>query len=385
MPGGRNQAVGWTDSTGNFWLLGGIGYDFAGTNGILNDLWEFLPATRQWAWMGGSNTVPVANAGQPGVYGKSGVPSTANTPGSRWGAVSWTDGDGNLWLFGGAGFDSQGTYDDLNDLWVYQRSPGNLPAATPTLSVAPGTYNTPQTVTISDATPGATVYYTTNGLTPNTSSSVYSRPITVSTSMTLKAIASAKGYKASAAAAATYTLTSSFSIAPPAGFATNVTVQPGAVATYSLVVTPIGSTTFPAAITLVASGNPSGSTVTFTPATVVAGMGATNVSLSIKTSTASASMVPARSNWTIALCLLFLPLIGIRRWRFWGKQVSVRNRLLAGIFLLAGITIAMSGCSGIVLNNNTGSGARTPTPYTITVTGTSGNVHQTTTLTLTVQ
>ena len=105
-----------------------------------------------------------------------GVPDAGDTPGSRWGAGSWTDGDGNLWLFGGAGFDSQGTYDDLNDLWVYQPSPGNLPAATPTLSVASGTYNTPQTVTISDVTPGATIYYTTDGATPSTSFQRVQRP-----------------------------------------------------------------------------------------------------------------------------------------------------------------------------------------------------------------
>jgi Chitobiase/beta-hexosaminidase C-terminal domain/Bacterial Ig-like domain (group 2)/Putative Ig domain len=385
MPGGRSEAVGWTDNGGNFWLLGGNGYDSAGTNGILNDLWKFLPATRQWAWMGGSNTVPRSDAGQPGMYGNLGVPSAANMPGSRWGGGSWTDGDGNLWLLGGAGFDSQGTYDNLNDLWVYQPYPGNLPAATPTLSVTSGRYNSPQTVAISDATPGATIYYTTNGVTPNVNSDVYSGPITVSTTMTLEAIALANGYKASAAASATYTLDSSFSIAPPAGSASNVTVQPGGVATYSIGVVPIGSSTFPAPITFTASGNPSGWIVTFTPATVAAGVGTTNVSLTIKTSAASASIVRARSNWTIALCLLFLPLIGIRRWRYPGTQLSPRTRIVAEILLLAGLTVAMSGCSGTVINANTGSRTGKPTAYTITVAGTSGNVHQTTTLTLTLQ
>jgi hypothetical protein len=203
--------------------------------------------------------------------------------------------------------------------------------------------------------------------------------------MTIEAIAWADGYKASTVASATYRLNSSFNIAPQAGAAANATVQPGGAATYSLIVTPIGSTSFPAAITLTASGNPLGSTITFTPASVAAGLGATNVSVSIKTSTTSACIVRARSNWSIALCLLFLPLIGRRRWRYWCKQLSVRTRIVGGILLLVGLTIAISGCSGTVINNNPGSGTVTPTPYAITVTGTSGGVRQTTTLTLTVQ
>jgi Chitobiase/beta-hexosaminidase C-terminal domain len=40
------------------------------------------------------------------------------------------------------------------------------PAATPSVSVPPGTYNSVQTVAISDATGGATIFYTTDGSTP---------------------------------------------------------------------------------------------------------------------------------------------------------------------------------------------------------------------------
>ena len=47
-------------------------------------------------------------------------------------------------------------------------------AATPTFSPGAGTYSTIQTVTISDTTPSATIYYTTNGTTPTTGSTVYS-------------------------------------------------------------------------------------------------------------------------------------------------------------------------------------------------------------------
>ena len=40
-------------------------------------------------------------------------------PGARYGSISWTDGSGNLWLFGGYGYDSTAIHGCLNDLWRY--------------------------------------------------------------------------------------------------------------------------------------------------------------------------------------------------------------------------------------------------------------------------
>jgi Chitobiase/beta-hexosaminidase C-terminal domain/Legume lectin domain len=95
----------------------------------------------------------------------------------------------------------------------------NLPALAPTFSVASGTYNGAQTVTISDLTPLATIYFTTDGTTPTTSSSVYSGPITVGTSETVKAVAVALNLVASPVSTATYTINAANVINFPTGFA----------------------------------------------------------------------------------------------------------------------------------------------------------------------
>ena len=80
-------------------------------------------------------------------------------------------------------------------------------AATPTFTPAAGTFTTAQTVTLGTTTSGATLYYTTDGTAPTTTSSVYSTPLAVGSSETIKAIAVASGYTTSAVATAAYTIT----------------------------------------------------------------------------------------------------------------------------------------------------------------------------------
>jgi hypothetical protein len=61
-------------------------------------------------------------------------------------------------------------------------------------------------VTISTITPGATIYYTTNGSTPTTSSFLYSSPIAITKSVTLKAFGAESGYSNTAVATVSYSI-----------------------------------------------------------------------------------------------------------------------------------------------------------------------------------
>ncbi len=79
-------------------------------------------------------------------------------------------------------------------------------AATPVFSLAGGTYTAPQSVTISDTTSGAVIYYTTDGSTPSAASTRYTGPIAVGSSITLNAVAVAPGYTNSAVASVSYIL-----------------------------------------------------------------------------------------------------------------------------------------------------------------------------------
>jgi hypothetical protein len=93
-------------------------------NGALNDLWVYVPNAvagqpGSWTWIKGSNT-----GSQNGVYGFLTRPYYTYelfTPGGRSNATHWVDDRGQLWLFGGEGYDSTSTTGNgyLNDMWRY--------------------------------------------------------------------------------------------------------------------------------------------------------------------------------------------------------------------------------------------------------------------------
>jgi len=461
-PGSRTSAVAWTDRNGKLWLFGGEGDDATGSAiNFLNDLWAFDPATVQWTWMGGSSRfsescIQQGVCGQAGIYGTLGVPSPQNFPGSRQSAVAWTDLNHNLWLFAGSGQDSVGTLGLLNDLWEYAQpsvpaappapslAQGNYtaaqtvtltdsmpnatiyfttngtipdtgstiyvdpiavtssetinaiavvpgyadsviaaatytitlpPAATPVLSLAAGTYTSAQTVTISDATPGATVYYSTDGTMPAPNSPQYTAPIAVSSSETVKAIAVAAGYATSSAAAATYTIN-----APPLDFSlaaspSSMSVVAGQSASTTITITPLNS--FNAAVSFTCSGLPSGAACSFSPATVTPSGAPASTTLAITVPAATAMLDPhPGSSWPGPVLALGFGLCFVRRRN---TRLALRRLLplaLAAVLLTVGCGGASHAIPSPPLHQATTS--------TITVTATAGTLQHTATFTLTV-
>ncbi len=78
--------------------------------------------------------------------------------------------------------------------------------ATPTLLPRPGDYSTAQTISLSDATSGATIYYTTNGSPPTTASTKYTAPFKISATTPLKVIAASAGHLNSVVTGGIYTI-----------------------------------------------------------------------------------------------------------------------------------------------------------------------------------
>jgi hypothetical protein len=249
---------------------------------------------------------------------------------------------------------------------------GATVANTPSFSPAAGTYSSAQTVTISDATSGATIYYTTDGVTtPTTSSTAYTGPITVSSTETVKAIAVASGYTNSAVASATYTIsltTQSFSVAISP---TSLTVQAGKSGTATVTVTPQGG--FASAVTFSCSGLPSGASCSFAPTSVTPSGAAASTTLTVTTTTASAALhrdgqplLPLTALGAVLCCL------------GWKKRRCLPVLLLAVSLIGMGL---LNGCGG----NFSASGLTSPSSTsTVTVLATSGSQQSSTTFSLTV-
>ena len=113
-PGSREGGATWIDNTGCFWVYGGNGQDFLNNNGLLNDLWKYNPSNNQWTWIKGDQVI-----NQLGVYGSLAAANATNKPGARQSPCTWTDANGNFWMFGGWGYGTASGLGYLNDLWKF--------------------------------------------------------------------------------------------------------------------------------------------------------------------------------------------------------------------------------------------------------------------------
>lgn len=379
VPGGRTNASDWKDNAGNVWLYGGQGADSAGNRGFLNDIWTFNLAAGQWTWMGGSNVIPGNCAhgypcGLTGVYGTLGVAASGNTPGGRYSSASWTDQSGNLWLFGGGFVSPSLDSGVLNDLWEYVPLAPVFAVPAPSFSPAGGTYTSVQTVTLTDASAGASIYYTTDGTTtPTSSSTAYSGPITLSSTQTIEAIAMAPGYSNSAVVTANYIiLPPNFSLGASSA---SLSVNSGGSGSLTLTVTPQNG--FNSSVSFACSGLPANTLCSFTPAQITPSGGAAATTQLAITSIGQASVAGHARNPLLPAAGLALAgcIFAFTRRR------NLRPWILSFIALAALATL--SACSKNSINTGGSGGNSNPITSTVTVTATSGTLQQSTKITLT--
>jgi hypothetical protein len=243
--------------------------------------------------------------------------------------------------------------------------------STPTFTPPAGAYTSAQSVSITDATSGASIYYTTDGTTPTTSSTLYTGPIAVSATETLEAIAAVTAGTSSAVASAAYTIPSH------AGFVLSsslpsLTVDSGGQAALMLMVTPENG--FDSPVTFACSGLPSGATCSFGQDTVTPLGGAATTQLTISTSTQSSALHrESRPFFPLTVLGAAVCFFGLKKRR-------------AAHWLLTAVAYAslgfLFGCGAVVTGNL---GGPTSATSTVTVTATSGALQENVTIALTVK
>jgi hypothetical protein len=124
-------------------------------------------------------TISTSSSGAVICYNTTGSPATNSSAGCTTGTLysGPVTVSSNETLYAVAGGAEYGDSPVGSASYVIQNVAQNS-VATPTFSPAAGTYSSPQSIAISDATSGAAIYYTTDGTTPTTSSPVYNGPIT---------------------------------------------------------------------------------------------------------------------------------------------------------------------------------------------------------------
>ncbi len=253
-------------------------------------------------------------------------------------------------------------------------------AATPMFSPAPGMYTSAQSVTISDATPGSAIYYTTDGTVPTTSSILYADAITVKATETITALAAAPGHSNSAVATAVYTIVApDFSLSAASA---NLTVQPRGQGTDVIIIAPQnGSFESAVQLTCSVSGPAPMPTCAFSAVSVTPGANSATSTLTITVPTATTMRLPfsparfSKSLYAVWIPLLFgITVVG-------GLKTKVLNNWALGSCLTL-LVLSLVACGG---GNSNRTVSHQPTNYMVTIVGTSGSIQHTTHVTVTAQ
>ena len=250
--------------------------------------------------------------------------------------------------------DITGSYADSNGTFhgFVLTSPA---AATPTFSPSPGSYSSTQTVTISDATTGASIYYTTDGTTPTTGSTSYSGSITVDSTETIQAIAAAAGFSNSAVATATYTINApapdfQVSVGP-----TTLTIVAGQSGEATFTVTPENG--FNSPVNFACNGLPAGAACSFSPPSVTPDGAPIASTLTVTTTAPSAALrLPGGSSWRLAYAAVF-PLLVLAFGFGARRREGLRGLRFIGFVILLVVASGLTSCGG----GNSG-GGNTGTP-----------------------
>jgi len=259
-------------------------------------------------------------------------------------------------------------------------------AATPAFSVAGGTLTSSQSVTITDSTAGAAIYYTTDGTTPTASSTLYTGAITVSASETIEAIAIAAGFSNSAVASVNYVIVVA---APGYTLSANpsfLLIKSGSTGSTVITITPTGG--FTGTVNLSCGTLPSLVSCTFTPASVtVSSAAAQTTNLTIGTTGTVVASLRNGPGGTllpgIFLAMILLPL-GFTR-RILRVRRKAGSPWLMGLLLVATASLSAAGMLGLAGCGGKSSSSTPAGTYVIPIDVTSGGTTSPLSLSIIVQ
>ncbi len=197
----KDTIVGWATTNAD------AGHAFSYTNGVMSDL----------GTLGGSNSFARGINNQGTIVGYSNLIDSSTLHAFVYQNGVMTDLNPYLETIGMVGNSYAMAINDLGEIvgeggngHAFLLVPAGVappPVAAPTFNPAAGAYPNVQLVTITSVTPGTAIRYTTDGNTPSeTNGIIYSGPVSISMSTTLRAIAYETGFSDSSVTTAVYTL-----------------------------------------------------------------------------------------------------------------------------------------------------------------------------------